>query len=107
MMTSDLIDAATLGQFRSPACTVQFTAVVHAADGVRFVVAMTNQSALFERLSQYVLANVEHQLWPRDCIAVIDMLRRGEFEAAVEHYFNCVGSRWDAEWLVCSNAYAC
>jgi hypothetical protein len=99
-MTPDTIGAVTGRPPRSNGCPPQYTAVVHACDGIRFVVTESTGSILLESLGAYVLANAEHQLWPSDMIAVVDSLRRGDIEAAIERYFLCVGSRWDTEWLV-------
>lgn len=107
MMMTDSMDIRAFRHQGWASITPQYTAVVHAVDGVRFVTTASNRSTLFEHLSDYVLANAEYRLWPADSIAVVDMFRLGELEAAVECYFNRVGSRWDAEWLVCIDANAC
>ena len=107
MITTDLIDVGAFRQGGWRNLAPQYTAVVHAIDGVRFVTTASSRSTLFERLGDYVLTNAEYRLWPADSIVVVDKFRRGELEAAVECYFNRVGSRWDAEWLVCIDANAC
>lgn len=77
-------------------------AVVHAPDGIRLVVAASSRPAVYRELAAYVLRNAEHRLWPRDLIEIVDRVREGKLEDAVECYFAHVGSRWDAEWLECS-----
>jgi hypothetical protein len=74
-------------------------AVVHAADGVRHLVAAHSGEELIGALADYVRRRAGTQLWPRSARRVLDLLERGRAEAAVRLYFALTGSRWDQEHL--------
>ena len=77
-----------------------FVAVVHAADGVRLVVAAESRPELVRRLAEYVRRRAVHVLRAAHARHVRELLARGELEGAVEVYFGLVGERWYEEWLV-------
>lgn len=74
-------------------------AVVLSADGVRAVVAATTRDRLFAGLADYVARAAADRLWPADARRTRTLLAVGANEAAVAHYFDSVGERWDKEWL--------
>lgn len=75
------------------------TAVVRAADGVRFVATADSRSALTRRLAEYVRERAPLTLWPIQAAEVRALLEEDEPDAAVARYFATVGDRWDEEWL--------
>jgi hypothetical protein len=77
-----------------------YVAMVHAADGLRLVVAGASRAELVRRLAEYVRRRAVHMLTDEHARHVRGLLARGEMEAAVETYFGLVGERWDEEWLV-------
>jgi hypothetical protein len=74
-------------------------AVVHAADGVRFLTTAPTRAALAPRLAAYVGEQAAWKLWPAHAARVRDLLRAGALDDAVELYFASVRERWDSEWL--------
>lgn len=75
-------------------------AVVHTRDAVRFVTATTVRAELVRRLAGYVAERAPTTLHEADAARLDALLAGGEAEAAVAHYFDTVGRRWDEEWLV-------
>jgi len=88
---------------RSPSGTIPLVAVVHTVDSVRFVVTSTCRQELLQELSRYACENALDRLWPEDAAHVAALVAAGAPEAAIAHYFDTVGQRWDAEWLVTTN----
>ena len=78
-------------------------AVVHAADGVRQVVAARSADDLMDALADYVRRRATKQLWPRVARRVHELLVRGRAASAVELYFAQAGHRWDEERLTLSS----
>jgi hypothetical protein len=74
-------------------------AVVHAADGVRVVMAEGSRASLLLRLAEYVRGRAPHALWPDEAERVRRALAAGRRREAIEVYFAEVGRRWDAEVL--------
>jgi len=79
--------------------THHFTAVVHAADGVRFVASAASRSALMDAVAGYVERRCDDLLWPDDAASVRALIVAGKVSAAVGAYFAKVGDRWDREEL--------
>ena len=77
----------------------RFTAVVHAADGVRFVAAAASPSALAAQVVDYVRERCDDTLWPAAAIAVHKLIDNNRPYAAIALYFENVGQRWDEERL--------
>ena len=75
-------------------------AVVLNADGVRFSAVAESRDAAHRRVAAYVERRLDVHLWPDDAEHVRALLDAGDHDAAVEHYFERVGDRWDDEWLV-------
>jgi hypothetical protein len=89
----------------TPFCSVRrasalHVAVVHSADGPSFTTVAASRASLIERLAAYVHDHAEDRLWPGDAARVCTLLESDAAEAAIEFYFDRVGSRWDDEWLV-------
>ncbi|MHB1313300.1 MAG: hypothetical protein ACYC3L_14890 [Gemmatimonadaceae bacterium] len=74
-------------------------AVVHAADGVRFVATETGPDALFAQLAEYVRTRCDDVLWPDAAGRVHTLLGSGNLRAAIALYFDRTGERWDEERL--------
>ncbi len=87
-------------QALGPLSTPPITAVVHAADGVRFTASADSIPALTQRLAEYVRERADDVLWPDEAAHVRRLLADGDLAAAVDCYFWNVGDRWDDEWLV-------
>lgn len=77
----------------------EVTAVVYAADGVRFVAAGACPSAIAARIAEYVSERCEDVMWPDVAIQIRALLERGEIYGAIAMYFERVGERWDEERL--------
>ena len=77
-----------------------FIAIVHTADAVRFVAASPRMDELRRQLADYVRQRGEQALWPADAERLRALLAAGEPDAAITHYFETAGRRWDAEWLI-------
>lgn len=75
------------------------TAIVHAADGIRFVATAARPDALFAQLAAYVRGRCEDVLWADASRQVRTLLDDGDVRAAVALYFARTGERWDQEQL--------
>jgi hypothetical protein len=75
------------------------TAVVHAADGVRFVATAARPDALFARLAEYIRGRCDDVLWADASRQVRTLLDDGDPHAAITLYFARTGERWDQERL--------
>jgi hypothetical protein len=75
------------------------TAIVHSADGVRFVTSGVCPEAVVSRLADYVRERCDHVLWADAASRVRAMLDVGNLYAAITLYFERVGERWDDERL--------
>ena len=76
-------------------------AVVLDEGGVRLVHAAATRAALMERIVAYVAEQEPAgRLWPPDASRLATLLAAGEVDAAVEHYFESAGRRWDGERLL-------
>jgi hypothetical protein len=85
----------------SPLPTLQaHTAVVLAADGVRFVAPGPDRASLVSQLAGYVAERCDHTLWPSLAAKVRGLIDAGMAETAITMYFENVGDRWDEERLV-------
>jgi hypothetical protein len=76
-----------------------FTAVVHAADGIRFVASAPSSADLANELVAYIAARCDDSLWPSVAAEVHAYIDDGNPDAAIATYFANVGQRWDHEWL--------
>lgn len=76
-----------------------FTAIVHAADGVRFVASAPSSAALAQELVAYIARRCDDSLWPSVAAQVRRYIDDGQPYAAIATYFANVGQRWDAERL--------
>lgn len=85
------------------ACTfaqqAPLTAVIHAADGVRFVAAAPCPAELVAQIMTYILARYEDALWPSVAAKVRALIADDHPYAAIAVYFAHVGERWDDERL--------
>jgi hypothetical protein len=77
-----------------------FIAAVCATDGILFAAAAESYEACLGRIAEYVRCRVDTQLWPMHATRVRGLLDDGHTGVAVSLYFECVGQRWDEEWLV-------
>lgn len=75
------------------------TAIVHAADGVRFVATAPCPDVLFARLAEYVRGRCDDVLWGDAARQVCRWLDDGHLHAAIALYFARTGERWDQERL--------
>ena len=103
--TPDVHDALTRRWGCGAVCEVEmegsvFVAVVHAADGIRFVTAAGSNAELTCRVAAYVRGRVDDMLPADDARCVHALLAEEDCAGAVERYFGGVGARWDQEWLV-------
>jgi hypothetical protein len=78
---------------------VTSTAIVHTADGVRFVASAAGPDVLFARLADYVRGRCDDVLWPDAARRVRTLLDGGHLSAAITLYFARTGERWDRERL--------
>lgn len=76
-----------------------FTAVVHDADGVRFVAAAHAWRELEAQVVDYIGERCDYVLWPRAAANVRELIARDSKCAAIAAYFANVGQRWDPERL--------
>src|SRR5215207_2019963 len=83
--------------------TTPLVAVVHTVDAVRFVATSACKQELVQEMARYTCENAPDRLWPEDAAHVVGLAAAGALEAAIAHYFNTVGQRWDPEWLVTTN----
>jgi hypothetical protein len=74
-------------------------AVVHAADGVRFVATAACPDVLFARLAAYVRGRCDDVLWADASRQVSALLDDGHLRAAITLYFARTAERWDQERL--------
>jgi len=81
--------------------TTAHSAVVRAADGVRFVAVGRGPDEVARLLVDYIRGRCDHVLWPCDASRVRTLIDAGESYAAIDEYFEHVGSRWDEERLFC------
>ena len=79
-----------------------FVAVVHDSDRVVFTASTLTRASLIDAIAEFVARNASVLLWAKDATRVQRLLRYGDAEAAIHHYFACVGDRWDNQWLVTS-----
>jgi hypothetical protein len=75
------------------------TAIVHSADGVRFVTTGGSSAIVMSRLADYVRERCNDVLWFDAASRVRGMLDAGNLYAAITLYFERVGERWDDERL--------
>lgn len=75
------------------------TAIVHAADGVRFVATAACTDILFAGLAEYVRGRCDEVLWADAAKQVRTLLDDGNLRAAITLYFARTGERWDQERL--------
>jgi hypothetical protein len=78
---------------------MDFTAVVHAADGVRFVMTAHSPSLLIARVVEYIDGRCDDVLWPPIAKEVHALIAADRLYAAIATYFAHVGERWDEERL--------
>lgn len=78
---------------------VRHVAVVHAADGVRFVAASQCPEQLSAEIVRYIRRRCDDVLWPSDAAAVRALIDDDEPFAAIAMYFALTGQRWDEERL--------
>jgi hypothetical protein len=78
---------------------MNLTAIVHAADGVRFVTTARCPSALIENVIGYVRARCDDVLWESAATEVRALIADRKPYAAIAVYFAHVGERWDEERL--------
>ena len=83
----------------APARARYLTAVVHAADGVRFIATAPTSEALAGELAGYVAGRCDDALWPPVAARVRAFIDEGKPQSAIDTYFANVGQRWDAELL--------
>ena len=77
----------------------QLTAIVHAADGVRFVATAKYAEHLSAQIVSYIEARCDYALWPSVAREVRGLIDAAKPYAAIAMYFSHVGERWDAERL--------
>ena len=76
-----------------------FTAIVHAADGVRFVASAQCPQHLTAQIVSYVRERCDDVLWPSVAKHVRELIEGEKPYAAIALYFAQVGERWDDERL--------
>ena len=75
------------------------TAVVRAADGVRFIATAADGDEVSSRLIDYVASRCDDVLWPAPAREVRRLIAEHRHSEAIATYFSNVGRRWDEEWL--------
>lgn len=75
------------------------TAIVHSADGIRFMTADIDREAVVARVAEYIRGRCDDVLWADAASQVRRMLNDGDLDAAIALYFGRVGERWDMERL--------
>jgi hypothetical protein len=75
------------------------TAVVRAADGVRFVATAADDDGVSSQLIEYIASRSDHVLWPAPACEVRRLIAEHRHSEAIALYFSNVGRRWDEEWL--------
>ena len=78
---------------------VSTTAIVHSADGIRFVGTGACPDALSARLARYVRGRCNDVLWADVARHVRALLDDGKLTEAIALYFERTGERWDRERL--------
>ena len=84
---------------RANASDAPYTAVIHAADGVRFAAAATNAWSLAWQVVDYIQGRCDDTLWPAIAAEVRGLIAAKQPYAAIGAYFLHVGARWDQEFL--------
>jgi hypothetical protein len=74
--------------------------VIHTTDAVRHIIAAKSRDEVSRQVASYVRSVARERLWPGDAEGVEQAIARGDVEVGVATYFECVGKRWDQEWLV-------
>jgi hypothetical protein len=77
----------------------QYTAIVHAADGVRLVAVARRPDEIAARVVDYIRERCDQTLWPADARRVHALIDDRELYAAIALYFLSIGGRWDEEKL--------
>jgi hypothetical protein len=77
----------------------QYTAVVHAADGVRFTAVARRPDELAARVVGYIRERCDDTLWPDDARRIHELIDDRSLYAAIALYFSNIGDRWDIEHL--------
>lgn len=91
---------ATLSPHETPPTREsQYTAVVHAADGVRFIAAARRPDELAAQVVNYIRERCDDSLWPTDARRVHELIDERRLYSAIALYFSKVGGRWDVERL--------
>jgi hypothetical protein len=75
------------------------TAVVRAADGVRFIAAAADGDGVSSQLIDYIASRCDDVLWPAPAREVRCLIAERRHSEAIATYFANVGRRWDEEWL--------
>ncbi len=75
------------------------TAVVRAADGVRFIATAADDDGVSSQLIEYIASRCDHVLWGGPASEVRRLIAAHRHGEAVAIYFSNVGRRWDEEWL--------
>jgi hypothetical protein len=75
------------------------TAVVRAADGVRFIATAADHDGVSSQLIEYIAGRYDHVLWPAPACEVRRFIAEHRQSEAIAMYFSNVGRRWDEEWL--------
>ena len=75
------------------------TAIVRAADGVRFIATAADDDGVSSQLIDYVAGRCDHVLWPAPAREVRRLIAERRHAEAIAMYFSNVGRRWDEEWL--------
>ena len=75
------------------------TAVVRAADGVRFIATAADGDGVSSRLIDYIASRCDHVLWPAPAREVQRLIEEHRHSEAIATYFSNVGRRWDEECL--------
>jgi hypothetical protein len=75
------------------------TAVVRAADGIRFSATGCGDEELRPQVVEYIASRCDDVLWPLAAREVRTCIAEHRYADAIATYFGNVGSRWDEEWL--------
>ena len=75
------------------------TAVVRAADGVRFTATASCNEPVTRQLIEYIASRCDDVLWPAVAREVRQLIATHRDSDAIAAYFSNVGFRWDEEWL--------
>jgi hypothetical protein len=75
------------------------TAVVRAADGVRFIASAEDGDGVSSQLIDYIASRCDHVLWSAPAREVRRLIAEHRQSEAIATYFSNVGRRWDEEWL--------